>query len=107
MIEGAKFYDQDTTIFLHRASKIIPPTGATTAMSTSFLGSNDGLELLDGTGGYLLQASIDAVDGVNTDLKDRATSQLLAMKETLKQAVELTPGDRLSMDTKVKVTKRP
>ena len=64
------------------------------------------LPALDGSGGYLVQASIDVADGNNPDLKDRATRQLLGLKEALKQAVDLTPGDRLALDTRLPAVSR-
>lgn len=56
---------------------------------------------LDASGSYVLQASIEIVDGNSPDLKDKATQQLLAMKETLRPSVNLVPGDRLALDTRV------
>ena len=52
----------------------------------------------------MLQASIDVVDGNHPELKERAARQLLGHKEALKQAVELTPGDRLALDTRLPVS---
>ena len=106
MVIGDKFYDQDTTLFLHRVLQIPQPSDPLLATDTTFLDNTDDLQPLDGSGGYLLQASIDAVDGNNSELRDRAAGQLLAMKETLKQAVVLTPGDRLALDTRVVVNRR-
>jgi hypothetical protein len=59
------------------------------------------LQPLDSSRGYVLQASIEAVDGNNPEVKKKAEQQLIAVKETLKQAVTLTPGDRLALDTRV------
>jgi hypothetical protein len=59
------------------------------------------LQPLDVNNGFVLQASIEAVDGANPEMKEKAVQQLLAMKETLKEAVTLGPGDRLALDTKV------
>lgn len=61
------------------------------------------LSPLDSSGGYVLQASIEIADGNSTDLKDKATQQLLAIKETLRSSVDLAPGDRLALDTRVPV----
>jgi len=58
---------------------------------------------VDPSGGYILQASVEIADGNNPDLKDKATQQLLAMKETLRPSVNLAPGDRLALDTRVPV----
>ena len=61
------------------------------------------LQVLDTRKGFVLQASIEAVDGNNPEVKEKAVQQLLAMKETLKQAVTLAPGDRLALDTRVPI----
>ena len=103
LVIGSKFYDQDTTLFVHKVLQI-PQVSAEKAVSdTSFLSKISEQRELDGSGGYVVQASIDAVDGNNPELKDRATRQLLGVKEALKQAVDLTPGDRLALDTKLPV----
>jgi len=106
MVKGTKFYDRDTTIHVHKVLRL-PPVGASNAVTdTSFLTHVDGLKELDGSGAYIVQASIDAVDGNNPELKDRATRQLLNLKEALRQAVSLTPGDRLALDTRVPLPPR-
>lgn len=64
------------------------------------------LSELDGSGGYVVQASIEIVDGSNSELKDRASRRLLELKEALKQAVDLTPGDRLALDTRLPMNPR-
>ncbi|EXJ71333.1 uncharacterized protein A1O5_05139 [Cladophialophora psammophila CBS 110553] len=104
MVVGSRFYDHDTTLFLHQVLRL-PEVGADEAISDeSFSSSINDLPELDGSGGYILQASIDVVDGNNPELKERATRQLLAVKEALRQAVDLTPGDRLSLDTRLPIT---
>lgn len=106
VVEGHKFYEHDTTLFLHRVMRVPDAGSLDDAMNCSFLDTPDALHPLDGHGGYVLQASIDALDGNNQEVKDRATSQLLAIKETLKTAVNLTPGDRLALDTKIPLNAR-
>lgn len=64
------------------------------------------LQSFDQSGGHTLHIWVDVVDGNNPELKDRATKQLLALKDTLKQAIDLTPGDRLALDTKVPTAPR-
>ncbi|EXJ77495.1 hypothetical protein A1O3_09721 [Capronia epimyces CBS 606.96] len=104
MVVGSRFYDHDTSLFVHKVLRL-PQVPADEALrDTSFLTKTSELPEQDGSGGYLIQASIDVVDGNNPDLKDRATRQLLALKEALRQAVELTPGDRLALDTRVPLT---
>lgn len=61
---------------------------------------------MDATETYVLQASIDIVDGNSEDLKNRASEQLVSMRETLKQAVALGPADRLALDMRIAVPMR-
>lgn len=106
MLLGSRFYDNDTTVFVHKVMRL-PQVAATEACADiSFLSNIDDLSELDPSGGYVVRASIDVVDGNNGELKERATRQLMAMKETLKQAVDLTPGDRLALDTKLPAISR-
>nr|KAK5438344.1 DNA kinase/phosphatase Pnk1 [Exophiala xenobiotica] len=101
MLVGSNFYDQDTTLSVHKVVQL-PQVPADKAISdVSFLSDISKLQDFDGSGGYVVQASIDVVDGNHPELKDRATRQLLAHKEALKQAVDLTPGDRLALDTRL------
>lgn len=101
MVAGDKFFDRDTIIFLHRVMRISDAESDQDATEHSFLDEPDSIQPLDSSGGYLLHASIQALEGNNQEVKDRATGQLLALKETLKQAVTLTPGDRLALDTRL------
>jgi Med18 protein len=61
---------------------------------------------LDSSESYMLQASVEVVDGNNPELKDRALRALMTIKETLKQSVVLVPGDRLALDTRLPVAPR-
>ena len=106
MVVGSRFYDNDTTLFVHKILRL-PQVAADEATSDiSFLSDISKLPDLDGSGGYLVQASIDVVDGNNPELKERATRQLTAIREALKQAGVLTPGDRLALDTRLPTTSR-
>jgi hypothetical protein len=106
MVVGSRFYDNDTTISVHKVLRL-PEVAADEAVSdNSFVANIDELPELDGSGSYIVQASIDIVDGNNPELKDRATRQLLGVKEALKQAVDLTPGDRLALDTRLPAISR-
>lgn len=106
LVVGDKFFDQETTLFLHQVLQTPQVEKPPQASDLSFLSSTEDLKPLDASGGYVLQAFIDAADGNNLELKDRGTKQLLAMRETLKQAVVLTPGDRLALDTRLIVNRR-
>jgi hypothetical protein len=106
MVVGSKFYDHDTTLFVHKVLHLPPVTAEEALSERSFLSDVSQLSDFDGSGGYLIQASIDVVDGNSPELKDRATRQLLVLKEALKQAVDLNQGDRLALDTRVPVAAR-
>ena len=106
MVVGSRFYDNDTTLFVHKVL-LLPQVPADQAMlDIASFSDVDKLSELDGSGGYIVKASIDIVDGNNAELKDKATRQLLGIKESLKQAVDLTPGDRLALDTRLPATSR-
>lgn len=106
LVVGSNFYDQDTTLSVHKV--VLPPqvTAENAIKDTAFLSDVSKLMDLDKSGGYLVQAIVEVVDGNNPDLKEKGTRQLLAHKEALKQAVDLTPGDRLALDSRVPVTGR-
>lgn len=125
LLHGHKFYDNDTTIFLHQILPLsLPPSSTIPDVST--------LKPLDPSGAYLLQASIELdyqpqqqSSGTSTnaaaektgesdsggggganatfgELRAQATQQLLNLKETLRgSGVVLGPGDRLGLDTRV------
>lgn len=93
-------------MFLYKVLQIPQVDADRAALDTKFLSSEEVFQELDGSGGYTLQASIEVVDGNNPELRDRATRQLLAMKETLKQAVTLLTGDRLALDTRMALPSR-
>ena len=98
--EGVRFFDRDATLFLSRPVRISQASSSTLEGLSTF--DDDSKQLLDESGGYVLQTSVEVVDGMNKELKDRATKQLMALSDTLKQAVSLTPGDRLALDTRFK-----
>lgn len=107
ILEGHKVYDQDITLFLHQVLTV-PQTPIEEATSTgTYLPDISNLQPLDGGKSFVLQASIEAIDGNNLEVKEKAVQQLMAMKDTLKQAVTLAPGDRLALDTRVPMRNRP
>ena len=105
MVVGERFYDQDTTLFIHRILQL-PDAINEHPTNTSSLPEIDKLKPLDNSGGFVLQVSLEVVDGNNLELKEKAIAQLMAMKEILKQSVNIIPGDRLALDTRVPVTSR-
>ena len=102
VLEGHKFYDQDTTLFVHQVLQM-PQASDEQAIATDtpIPPPISDLQPLDSGKGFVLQASIEAPDGNNPEVKEKAVQQLTTMKETLKQAVALAPGDRLALDTRV------
>lgn len=107
MLEGHKFYDQDTTLFLHQVLQLPQASTEPTVPEGRDIPAVRDLQPLDGRKGFVLQASIEALDGNNLEVKEKAAQQLFAMREILKQAVTLEPGDRLALDTRVLVRNRP
>jgi mediator of RNA polymerase II transcription subunit 18 len=59
-------------------------------------------ELLDGSGTYLLQAAVRVSDGSKPELMATGVKELIHIRDMLKSVVDLKPGDRLAMDTRVK-----
>ncbi|MCJ1467206.1 Mediator of RNA polymerase II transcription subunit 18 [Pseudocyphellaria aurata] len=55
--------------------------------------------LLDPSGTYILQAALRVSDGTNPEPTTLGITELLALNEMLKGVVELTVGERLSLDT--------
>lgn len=105
-VQGYKFYDRSTTLFLHQILHLPQVLVATEAVDISSLPATDQLQQVDPGHQYILQASIDVVDGNHPSLKDRAAKDLIAMKQNLRQAVDLTPGDRLALDSKIPIARR-
>jgi mediator of RNA polymerase II transcription subunit 18, fungi type len=106
MVVGDRFFDQNISMFLHRVMRIPEADQSAQATDHAFLDKLDEVSPLDGSGGYVLHVSIEAVEGNSQEVKERAASQLLVMNETLKQAVNLTPGDRLALDTRLPAVNR-
>lgn len=106
MVAASEFYDDYTTVALRQVLELPQSPSSVDAGEVSSLPSIQQMQPLDSGGGYELHAFIDVVDGNHPELKDRATKQLLNLKETMKQAVILSPGDRLALDTKVPTAPR-
>lgn len=98
---GHKFYDQDVTLFLQRIMRVSNSEGENSTTNVETFPQSGHLESLAKSNKYLLSATIESTDGSNSELRERAVRQLLMMKETMKGAVNLVPGDRLALDTKV------
>jgi mediator of RNA polymerase II transcription subunit 18, fungi type len=61
------------------------------------------LTALDPSDAYLLQASVRVADGAQPELLAQGGSELTALRTALKGVVELEPGDRMALDTRVKI----
>ena len=107
MLEGHKFYDQDTTLFLYQVLQVPQASDELAALMDTHMPSIGELQPLDNNRQFVLQASLEALDGNNPEVKEKSIQQLMAMRETLKQAVALAPGDRLALDTRVPIRNRP
>lgn len=95
------YYDKELTFALSQIFQLPESTTGGKAADLTKLPQTTGLQPLDKSGSFILQVSLEIVDGNNQDLKDRAVRQLMGTKEILKQAVTLTPGDRLALDTRI------
>ena len=101
VLEGHKYYDQDTTLFLYKVLQVPHRDDRHSTEQPGHLPAFSDLKPFDNGESFVLQASIEAIDGNHPEVKEKAINQLLAIKETLKQAVDLVIGDRLALDTRV------
>jgi hypothetical protein len=106
LVVGDKFYDQDMTLFAYRVLPLPEVSADALSFTHLSLPPADRLGQVDGSGAWVLEASIEVVDGNNPELKDRATRQLMALKETLRPSLALVVGDRLALDTRVPLASR-
>jgi mediator of RNA polymerase II transcription subunit 18 len=60
------------------------------------------LALVDPSEAFILQATVRVQDGSNPESMSLAVGELQAFKDLTKGVVELEPGDRLAMDTRVR-----
>jgi mediator of RNA polymerase II transcription subunit 18 len=60
------------------------------------------LTLVDPSEAFILQATVRVQDGSNPESMSLAVGELQAFKDVMKGVVELEPGDRLAMDTRVR-----
>ena len=99
-IQGHRFTYQNTSLLLYRV--FVPPSPSSQDALKNIFGEEEELgQLLDASGGYMLQATIRVQDGSKVELVNRGVSELQKLKETLKGVVELEPPERLALDTRV------
>lgn len=98
-LTGHRFTHLNTLLLLIKA--VMPPSQE----SPEHISDTGDLvtgQQVDPSGSYLIQASIRVQDGSKVELMNRATAELMNLKETLKGVVDLEMGDRLAMDTRVR-----
>ncbi|MDI1487143.1 MAG: Mediator of RNA polymerase II transcription subunit 18 [Ramalina farinacea] len=98
-LTGHRFTHLNTSLLLIKA--VMPQTGESPEHVSDSEDVVNG-QLVDPSGSYLIQASIRVQDGSKVELMNRATAELMNLKETLKGVVDLEVGDRLAMDTRVR-----
>lgn len=64
--------------------------------------SKQGLEPLDKSGTWIVEACVRTEDGPSPTLRDKATDELLKLAKELEGAIDLRPVNRLALDTAVK-----
>lgn len=100
-VEGSRFTHNNISLLLYR---VLVPLSATDNPDRARQLSLDpaATRLLDGSGGYILQASIRVQDGSKVEIMTIGINELLAFKEMLKGVVDLDMAERLSLDTRVR-----
>ena len=96
-----KFYDQNVSLSLKWILRVSNREGQYNSTNADIMPKNKDLVPLSESKTVILTATIETTDGSNAELRERAVRELLMMKETMKGAVDLLPGDRLTLDTKV------
>jgi mediator of RNA polymerase II transcription subunit 18 len=101
VVEGDVFIHNDITIFLHRVLHY-PVSEHEGRVPRQQLPAFSDMAPLEKTGSYVLQASINVLDGSNQETMKTASQHLFGLREQLKSAVKLEQADRLSLDTRAK-----
>ncbi|KAK5158637.1 hypothetical protein LTR04_005172 [Oleoguttula sp. CCFEE 6159] len=102
MLEGQRLVCKNIVILLHRILRFPAEHDTDEAMNTQ-LPTYTSMRPLDEAESYVLQASVRILDGSKPENLATGTEELLAFKELMKGAVDLSVVDRLSLDTRVKV----
>ena len=106
LVLGDRFYDQDMTFSLHRYFQLPGISAPEMPVDAITIPPLSELHPIDGSGGFTLEMSTEVRDGDNPELKDKATRQLMAMKETLKESVVLSAAERLALDPRVPTARK-
>lgn len=100
LIFGHRLSYLSTSLLLFRPHVPLPPSSS--SLSSQQHPTLAHSRLLDPSGAYILQAALRVSDGTKPELMTRGITELLALKEMLKGVVELSVGERLSLDTRVR-----
>ncbi|KAJ5298595.1 male sterility protein-domain-containing protein [Penicillium atrosanguineum] len=101
VVEGDVFIQNDIVIYLHRVLHY--PSGEQEHREPRrHLPVLKEMTPLEKSGSYVLQASINVLDGSNQETMKSASQRLFGLREQLKSAVRLEQADRLSLDTRAK-----
>ena len=60
------------------------------------------VKALDGSGAYIVEASIRTTDESNSELREKAKEELIAFSKSVTGAIDFYAPDRLVLDTRVK-----
>lgn len=100
-VEGHRYVHGNVVILLHR---VLHEPGVRSVQEAPKvnLPSFAGLDLLDPSGAYILEAKVRVQDFNNGTVLEGAVSELKKFQTQMKGCVELALPDRLSLDTRVK-----
>jgi len=99
LLIGHRYTHNSTSILLYRP--FLPPPSSSPYNGADAIAIPK-CRLLDTTGGYIVQAMVRVEEGSNVETMTQGTDELIALKETLKGAIELEIGDRLALDTRMR-----
>ncbi|TKA49887.1 hypothetical protein B0A49_11299, partial [Cryomyces minteri] len=99
MLEGQRLVYKNVVVLLHQILRFPTEHDTDEAMNTQ-LPTYTSLRPLDEAESYVLQASVRILDGSKPENLATGTEELLAFKELMKGAVDLSVVDRLSLDTR-------
>lgn len=100
-VEGHRYVHGNVVIFLHRVLHEPGVRNIEEAPKVN-LPSFAGLELLDPSGGYMLEAKVRVQDFNNASVLENGVSELKKFQAQMKGCVALSLPDRLQLDTRVK-----
>ncbi|KAL8820055.1 MAG: hypothetical protein Q9191_007598, partial [Dirinaria sp. TL-2023a] len=104
LLRGHRFTYNHISLFLYQPLTLPPPDPAnpSSAIDLSTKATVAVAQALDPRGGYVLEASLRVGDGLKVERMQQGTSELMALREMLKGAVDLEVVERLSLDTRVR-----